>query len=223
MAQTLTGTKFAGTRDTPQWQRTRISACATLPLCVYDRRDDGFGHYSTGHLAALTDPAARAGLLTGYQSVWYELVTFELHAALTDLDHATSDAPDPVKLAITQELAAEARDLNAQLLDYSGNVTPSAAIQRAWSHDFTFIAYDGGMTELTTSTRELLDRLENDASGAALANAIDGLRLLLTADQHTDNQEATLEVSVLSIIDDPSWGSGYYLSIDSPAPQRSRC
>lgn len=31
-----------------------------------------------------------------------------------------------------------------------------------------------------------------------------------------------LEVSALSIIDDPSCGSGYYLSIDSPAPQRSR-
>ncbi|MGE6955138.1 hypothetical protein, partial [Staphylococcus capitis] len=99
----------------------RVSACATMPLCVYDRRGDGFGEYPSGHLAALADPAARAGLLTGSHSLWYELVMFELHAALTDLDLATGDALDPVKLAIAQELVVEARDLKAELLDYTEN------------------------------------------------------------------------------------------------------
>jgi hypothetical protein len=147
---------------------------------------------------------------------------FELHAALTDLDHAVKDAPDPVKLATTQELVAESRDLRAELLDYTENVTPIVAVQRAWSHDFPFIAFDGGMTELATSTRELLDRLETDATDTALENAINGLRLLLTAARHTDNHDAMLEMSALSIIDDPSWGTGYYLSIDSPTPQDAR-
>lgn len=197
----------------------RVSACATLPLCTYDQRGDGFDDYPTGHLDALTDFGARAGLLTGFHSLWYELVMFELHAALTDLDDALDEASDPVKLAIAQELAAEARDLKAELLDFTENVTPTVAVQRAWSHSFPFLAFDGGMTELATSTRELLDRLEHGSTDAALEQAIDGLRLLLTVDRHTDNHDATLDASALSILDDPSWGSGYYLSIDSPTPQ----
>jgi hypothetical protein len=197
----------------------RVSACATTPLCVYDRRDDRFGHYPTGHLAALTKPDTRAMLLTGYYSLWYELVTFELHGALTDLDHALDDAPDPVKLAITQELAAEARDLNAELLHFTDNVTPAVAVQRAWSHDYPFIAFDGGMNKLATSTRKLLDHLENDATDTALEQSIDGLRLLLTVARLTDDLDAMLDVSALTIMDDPSWGTGYYLSIDSPTPR----
>jgi hypothetical protein len=74
------------------------------------------------------------------------------------------------------------------------------------------------MGELATSARERLNRLEDDATDTAVEHAIDGLRLLLAADRNTDNPDAMLDVTALSILDDPSWGSGYYLSIDSPTP-----
>lgn len=196
----------------------RISACATLPLCIYDRRDHALNDYPTGHLDTLSDPTARAGLLDGTHSLWYELVMFELHAAFTDLDQALHDAPAPVQLAITKELQIEARDLRAELLLYSENVEPATPVQRSWQHSFPFIAYDGGMSQLDTSTRESLDRLEADAASASLAKGVDGLRALLRAYQLTDNQDAMLDASALSILDDPGFGSGYYLSIDSPRP-----
>ncbi|MFI9644555.1 hypothetical protein ACIG87_31680 [Micromonospora sp. NPDC051925] len=196
----------------------RISACATLPLCVFDRRGNDSSHYPAGHLDTLSDPTARAGLLVGTHSLWYELVRFELHAAFTDLDQALHDAPAPVQLAITQELQAEARDLRAELLYYSENVEPTTPVQRSWQRSLPFVAHEGGMSELETSTRELLDRQEDGATDASLAEGVEGLRTLLSAYQLTDNQNAMLDVSALSILDDPSWGDGYYLSVDSPVP-----
>jgi hypothetical protein len=96
---------------------------------------------------------------------------------------------------------------------------PAVAVQRAWSHDFPFIGFNGGMNKLATSTRQRLDHLEDDATDAALEHSIDGLRLLLTVARLTPDLDAMLDVSALSIMDDPSWGTGYYLSIDSPTPQ----
>ncbi|MBB5829056.1 hypothetical protein [Micromonospora carbonacea] len=196
----------------------RISACATLPLCVYDRRGNSSSHYPAGHLDTLSDPTARAGLLVGTHSLWYELVMFELHTAFSDLDQALHDTPAPVQLAITQELQAEARDLRAELLNYSENVEPTTPVQRSWQRSFPFVAHEGGMPQLDTSTRESLDRLEEGATTAALAEGVEGLRALLSAYRLTDNQGAMLDVSALSILDDPSWGPAYYLSIDSPVP-----
>ncbi|MDG4762526.1 hypothetical protein O7632_00105 [Solwaraspora sp. WMMD406] len=196
----------------------RISACATLPLCVYDRRGNSLSGYPTGHLDTLIDPAARAGLLVGTHSLWYELVMFELHTAFTDLDQALNEAPAPVQLAITQELQTEARDLRAEVLYYSENVEPAIPVQRSWEHSLPFVAYEGGMSQLNTLTRESLDRLEEGATDTALAEGAEGLRALLSAYRLTDNQEAMLDVSALSILDDPSWGDSYYLSIDSPVP-----
>lgn len=196
----------------------RISACATLPLCVYDQRGNSLSDYPAGHLDTLSDLTARAGLLVGTHSLWYELVMFELHAAFTDLDQALHDAPAPVQLAVMQELQAEGRDLRAELLNYSEKVEPTTPVQRSWQRSFPFVTYEGGMSKLETSTRELLDRLEEGASDTALAEGVEGLRALLSAYQLTDNQNVMLDMSTLSILDDPSLGDDYYLSIDSPVP-----
>jgi len=122
------------------------------------------------------------------------------------------------KNAVSQELHLEARDLNAEFADYTANVEPATPIQRAWSTSFSFIAHDGGMSELSTSTRELLDLMEKGATKTMLAQGVDGLRTLLNVNQQTKNHDAMLDVSALSILDDLSWGAGYYLSIDSPRP-----
>lgn len=91
----------------------------------------------------MIEPTARVGLLTGSHSLWYALVMFELHAAFTDLDRALDEVPAPVRLAVTQERQAEARDLRAELLEYNENIEPATPVQRSWEHSFPFVAYDG--------------------------------------------------------------------------------
>ncbi|MBA9044308.1 MULTISPECIES: hypothetical protein [Streptomyces] len=51
---------------------SRISAVATVPVGVHDRRERRGRACPHQHLAALTDAAARAALLTGAHSLWYE-------------------------------------------------------------------------------------------------------------------------------------------------------
>jgi hypothetical protein len=104
------------------------AAPSCSPLHAADRP---VGSARYGQARALTDPTARGGLLTGGHSLWYELVMVELRTALSDLDHVLADAPEPVTLAVTQELAAEACDLQAELAEYTANVKPAVAIQRA--------------------------------------------------------------------------------------------
>ena len=67
----------------------RISAPSPpSPVSVHDRRDRGVAHYPTKHLAALTDVASRADLLSGAHSLWYGCACLELHQALADLNEA---------------------------------------------------------------------------------------------------------------------------------------
>ena len=196
----------------------RISACATVPLSTYDRRDERLKHYPTEHLNSLIDPDARPDLITGTHSLWYELAMSELHTALTDLEQTLLDTPAPVRLAIGTELRTEAVDLQAALREYSEGIEPTEPVQRMWDHGLPFLMFEGGMDELSDSTRELLNGLEEDASPSQVKRTIAGMRILLAAQRRTTNQEASLDVTALSILDDPDWGNSYYLSIDYPMP-----
>lgn len=197
----------------------RISACATVPVSVYDERDDGFNHYPRTHLAALTDQSARPALLKGAHSLWYENSMQLLHTALTDLDKALVDAPAPVRTAVTAELTTEARWLSDALAEYyEGTDVPHEESPRRWDFQAPFVAFDGGMDALSSECRTRLDHRENGASAEALGRGIDGLRLLTETYERCKNEDAVLDLTELTITHDPLGADRYYLTVDAPTP-----
>jgi hypothetical protein len=198
----------------------RVAACATVPVSVYDRRDDRFDHYPRTHLAALTDQGARADLLTGTHSLWYEHAMLLLHAALTDLDDAMADVPAPVRTAIAAELAAEASGLRDALAEYSeGTPLPETEDQRCWDFGAPFVAFDGGMEALSGEHRDGLNRHEHGATAEERGKVVADLRLLVEAYERCDNQDAALEPTELAIWCDPCGPDRYYLTVDAPLPR----
>ncbi|GAB3565963.1 hypothetical protein GCM10027445_12020 [Amycolatopsis endophytica] len=197
----------------------QISACASVPVSVYDMRGSDFNHYPTGHLAALTDRDARASLLEGTHSLWYEQVMWVLHEALTDLDDATVSVPAPIRMAIDAELETEARWLRAALAEYREGVeVPDDETQRVWHFEDPFVAYDGGWVGLGRRDREILDRLEADATGQELDDAIVDLRLLLDVYAQLDIGDLQLQLDDLSIIAEPENPDGFFLNVEAPLP-----
>ncbi|MFB9902859.1 hypothetical protein [Allokutzneria oryzae] len=193
----------------------RISACATVPVSVWDTRGDRVRSYPDDHLAALTAPSVRGELLEGAHSLWYEKATWLLHQALTDLDAATAAVPAPVQKAITAELETEARGLRDALVEYSEGIEiPETENQRYWDFQSPFVAFEGGLEGLSAEDRERLNRMERGATAEQLRQGVADLRLLLDAHARCTNAEAMF-MDDFTITDDPF---DYYLNVDAPRP-----
>jgi hypothetical protein len=198
----------------------RVSAAATVPVSVYDERGDVSRMYPRDHLAALTDPAARPGLLTGAHSLWYAMAMWTLHEALTDLERALQVVPAPVLTAVRAELETEARWLRLAVAEYNeGEEIPPEPDQRVWEFNEPFVAYvDSG---LATGDREMLDRGEASATGHELEEAADDLRLLLEAHARSVANGVELDLFGLGVIFDPitmppAGEERFLLSVDAP-------
>ncbi|MBN6038625.1 hypothetical protein JYK18_27470 [Amycolatopsis sp. 195334CR] len=194
----------------------RISACATVPVSVWDERGGHFRSYPAGHLAALTDPGARRHLIEGAHSLWYEQAMALLHRALADLDTALAAVPAPVRTAVGAELAAESRALQEELAEYTDGIEPSEPEKRR------FWEFQAPLVEaiLDPADREALDNLERELDRTQLARAIADLRLLLDAHAETSNGEAQLLIDRFEISDDPYSDGGYFLNVQAPIPDR---
>ncbi|GLW94199.1 hypothetical protein [Actinokineospora globicatena] len=203
----------------------RISACATVPVSFWDERGRGVDSYPSDHLAALTDPDARPGLLKGAHSLWYEQVMVFLHRALADLDTALAAVPAPVKTAISAELAAEARALRDELAEYSEGVEPpDEQARRLWEFESPFVAHVESGACLDRKERNALNRLEEGLDEDELKHAVADLRLLLDAHQLSPNREARLFIDGFEISDDPFDDDGenrYFLNVQAPMPNQA--
>lgn len=147
------------------------------------------------HLRALTDAAARADLLRGTHSLWYEAVKTLLHHALSNLDDALVLVPPPVRTAVAAELAA----LSA----------------REYEHPFVAFLDSPGV-----HWRAQLDELQRGISAEQLSRGVADLRVLLDAHANRTNFNARLLIDDFSITDDP-WtdeADGHYLSVEAPMP-----
>ncbi|WP_412542985.1 hypothetical protein R8Z50_11020 [Longispora sp. K20-0274] len=198
----------------------RISACATVPLTMFDMRGEGVGHYPTDHLDHIVDPALRDRLLVGAHSLWFENAKILLHEALVDLDAALEGCAPPVRLAILAELEVEVRDLKATHLMFSANIEPEVEIQREWEHELPFVSFQGAASALTGRRRAEMDRAERKFPD--LAGAVDGLRLLYEAVRLSKSRTARLDDCYIHLTDDPDDYSagGHFLSIEAPTHPR---
>ncbi|QUQ72522.1 hypothetical protein [Kutzneria sp. CA-103260] len=199
----------------------RISAYATVPVSVYDKRGDRFDHYPTAHLAALTGRDARASLLEGAHSLWYEMAMVLLHQALTDLDAAVAAVPEPVRKAISAELEADARGLRDELAEYTEGVAPPELEKRRfWDFKSPFVDFGESTVGLDQEDRDRLNDLEQGVSKSRLDRAVADMRLLLAAHQQCANSEARLLVSDFEITDDPydEEADRYFLDVLAPIP-----
>ncbi|MCE7002344.1 hypothetical protein LWC34_05790 [Kibdelosporangium philippinense] len=202
----------------------RISAYATVPVSVHDTRDEQFDYYPTDHLATLTDRNARAGLLDGAHSLWYDQVKVLLHLALSDLDDVVAKVPAPVRTAIAAELAAEESGLREAVAEFSeGSGVPAAKERRHWEFDAPFVACDGREYGLNLEVRERLNAVERGASKENLRQGIADLRLLLDAYIRCENDEARLSIDDFSIADDrfEAGIDGLFLNVEAPMPNRA--
>ncbi|MET9241201.1 hypothetical protein [Nonomuraea sp. NPDC003709] len=197
----------------------RISAFATVPVSVHDTRDGGFDHYPSKHLEALADRSARADLLNGAHSLWYEHVKLLLHQALTDLDDAIAAVPAPVRTAIHAELEREAFELRGALADYSEAISPpETESPRYWDFGYPFVIYDGGTPDLCKASREFMDRREEGITTDQRERAVADLRLLVTSYAQRQGSQAELEPADFTIFDEPFGSDGYYLTVKAPQP-----
>ncbi|MFB9929979.1 hypothetical protein ACFORO_32865 [Amycolatopsis halotolerans] len=197
----------------------RVSACASVPVSVYDMRGSGYNHYPERHLAALTDRDSRASLFEGTHSLWYEQAMWLLHEALTDLDDATASVPAPIRTAIDAELETEAHWLLAALAEYTEGIeVPDDETRRAWDFEDPFVTYDSRWGGLGRLERKLLDRLEADATGQELDDAITDLRLLLDIAAQLDIGDLRLQLDDLSITAEPEDPDGFFLNVEAPLP-----
>ncbi|WP_327679245.1 hypothetical protein [Kitasatospora sp. NBC_00458] len=197
----------------------RISALATVPLSVFDRRNRGVNRYPRTHLAALTNRDLRADLLNGSHSLWYEYTCLQLHQALVDLDAALAAVPPPVLTAIEAELGTEERGLRDALAEYSEGIpVPETESRRDWEFGYPFVAYDGGMQMLSREVRKQLDRLEEGISPEQRMQAVADLRVLVTAYSQCSSEQAALDYTPVGIFTEPYDSDGYYMSILAPEP-----
>ncbi|GGX08640.1 hypothetical protein [Streptomyces noursei] len=197
----------------------RISAFATVPVSVHDRRERRVDYYPHKHLAALTDAAARAALLTGAHSLWYEYVCLRLHQALADLESALVDLPDTVSRAIRAELEVEEHELRAALADFSGTCSEDEPdIERHWEFGHPFVKYDDGMDTLSGETREQLDRREAGFTPEEREKAAADLRVLVTAHSRGGGTWASLDDASCEIFAEPYDSDGFYMTVQAPEP-----
>lgn len=199
----------------------RASACATVPLSVWNDREGSSARYPREHLAALMDRARRDDLLTGAHSLWYEYVKLVLHEALVDLDEALGSVPAPVRSAVESELTTEASQLQAALAEYRGEPVGGVTVERLWDFHHPIVLFDGGIHELRDFTRERMNDAEDDDFDRSLEQTVDNLRILFEATLATSSQSTRLDDTGLSIFDEPDF-CGYFLSIDPPRPRYSR-
>ncbi|PZF83333.1 hypothetical protein [Jiangella anatolica] len=199
----------------------RVSACATMPISVFDTRDDRYTQYPSDHLEAVTDRSLRGDLFRGSHSLWYEYVKFLLHEALADLDDAIETVAPPVRTAIAAELETEVRHLRDGLAGHSDGTVPSESEDRRhWESFRPFLIFGGGMDGLSETDRSQLNRCERGATKTRTSNGINDLRLLLAVTAECADGELFMDVAELSVMDDPTVGdpSQLYLSVDAPLP-----
>ncbi|CAL9650211.1 hypothetical protein [Streptomyces sp. enrichment culture] len=197
----------------------RISAFATVPVSIHDRRERRVGYYPRTHLAALTDPAARTSLLVGAHSLWYEYVCLRLHQALADLESAVAALPDTVSRAIRSELEAEKHGLQTGLADFSGTSSEEEQeSERCWEFGHPFVKYDDGLDTLSDETREQLDRREHGCTPKEREKAAAALRVLVTAHSQGGDVWASLDDPSCRLFVEPYDSDGFYLTIEAPEP-----
>ncbi|MEV7417365.1 hypothetical protein [Streptomyces sp. NPDC089919] len=197
----------------------RISAFATVPVSVHDRRERRVGYYPRQHLAALTDAAARADLLSGTHSLWYEYVCLRLHQALVALENALAAVPDTVSRAIRSELESEQRELCAALDDFSGTSSGDGPeIERHWEFAHPFVKYDDGMNTLSDETRSQLDLHEEQFTSVDRERAVSNLRVLVTAHSRSSGMWASLDDPSCELFAEPYDSDGFYLAVHAPEP-----
>ncbi|WP_089106461.1 hypothetical protein [Streptomyces hyaluromycini] len=195
----------------------RISAFATVPVSIHDSRERPGGYYPSKHVAALTDDAARADLLNGAHSLWYEYVCLRLHQALADLESHLVALPDTVSRAIRSELELEERDLRAGLADFTGTSSgDEPEVERHWEFGHPFVKHDDGLRTLSNETREQLDRREGGLAAKEQAEAVSHLRVLVTAHSHTDAMWASLDDPSCQLFAEPFDSDGFYLTVQAP-------
>ncbi|MFI2486116.1 hypothetical protein ACH47X_04360 [Promicromonospora kroppenstedtii] len=200
----------------------RVSAAATVPVSVYDERGETNEMYPSAHLAALTDVAARADLLTTTHSTWYAMATWLLHEALTDLDDALLAVPVPVRTSVQVELETEARWLCLALAEYTeGDELPQDDDRRVWDFGEHLVALvEGGLAD---RDREMLDRHEVSAAAREVVEATHDLRVLLEAHARSTEPDVELDLfgPVVSVdptfaVDVPDGEERYEISVHVP-------
>ncbi|WP_274912101.1 hypothetical protein [Streptomyces sp. WZ-12] len=197
----------------------RVSAFATVPVSIHDRREQRVDYYPHKHLAALTDAAARAALLTGAHSLWYEYVCLRLHQALGDLESALVALPDTVSRAIRAELELEENELRMALDDFSGaSSEDEPEIERRWEFGHPFVKYDDGMDTMSDETREQLDHRETGFTPEEREKAAADLRVLVTAHAQGGGMWASLDDPGREIFAEPYDSDGFYLTVQAPEP-----
>ncbi|MFE5729618.1 hypothetical protein ACFQ7A_01715 [Streptomyces sp. NPDC056528] len=197
----------------------RISAFATVPVSVHDRRERRMDYYPHEHLTALTDAAARADLLVGAHSLWYEYVCLRLHQALADLECALADVPDTVSRAIRAELEVETNELRLALDDFAGTSSEEEPeIERQWEFGHPFVKDDDGMDTLGDRTREQFDRREAEFTPGEREKAAADLRVLVTAHSLGGGTWASLDDAGSGIFAEPYDSDGFYMTVHAPEP-----
>ncbi|MFD5988078.1 hypothetical protein [Streptomyces cyaneofuscatus] len=197
----------------------RISAFATVPVSIHDRRERRVGYYPRTHLASLTDPAARPNLLGGAHSLWYEYVCLRLHQALADLESAVAVLPGTVSRAIRSELDEEKHGLQTGLAEFSGASTEDEPeTERCWEFRHPFVKYDDGLDTLSDETREQLDRRESGFTSEEREKAVAALRVLVTAHAQGGDVGASLDDPSCRLFVEPYDSDGFYLTIEAPEP-----
>ncbi|MFE5243083.1 MULTISPECIES: hypothetical protein [unclassified Streptomyces] len=197
----------------------RISAFATTPVSIHDRRERRVGYYPRTHLASLTDPAARPNLLGGAHSLWYEYVCLRLHQALADLESAVAALPDTVSRAIRSELDEEKHGLQTGLAEFSGASTEDEPeTERCWEFRHPFVKHDDGLDTLSDETREQLDRRESGFTSEEREKAVAALRVLVTAHAQGGDVGASLDDPSCRLFVEPYDSDGFYLTIEAPEP-----
>ncbi|WP_432032147.1 hypothetical protein [Streptomyces antibioticus] len=197
----------------------RISAFATVPVSVHDRRERRVDYYPRKHLAALTDPTSRAALLTGAHSLWYEYVCLRLHQALADLESALVALPDTVSRAIRAELEVEADELRVALDDFSGASSgDEPENERYWEFGHPFVKDDDGMDTLSDETREQFDHREAGFTPEEREKATADLRVLVTAHSLGGGRWASLDDAGSGIFAEPYDSDGFYMTVQVPEP-----
>jgi hypothetical protein len=196
----------------------RISACTTVPVSVWDRRDDRIERYPSEHLAALIDHRVRPDLLQSAHSLWYGYVKLLLHRALTDLDTALAAVPTPVRTAIAAELAAEERFLREALAEYSTGVEPpERPDRRRWDFEYPFVTFEGGSDLLADDDRDSMNRLEGGADSEQIEKSVSDMRLMLEVDRRSNNKNL-MTLDMFTFSHDPVGGDRYYLNVEAPLP-----